>query len=84
MARSRNMRTGLRDMPLVTTAASTRVLLEGTSLPRMAPNLAESQHAQIRDMILSNRRRFLLASSTCRQLADTSPNRLTEDTFWLP
>ena len=28
---------------------------ESKSLPRMAPNLAESQHAQIRDMILSNR-----------------------------
>lgn len=29
--------------------------LEGTSLSRVAPNLAESQHAQIRDVILSNR-----------------------------
>lgn len=50
------MRTGLKDMPLgpLTMAASTRVFLEGTSLSRMAPNLAESQHAQIRDMILSN------------------------------
>lgn len=36
-------------------APSTRVLLEHSSLPRMAPNLAESQHAQIRDMILSSR-----------------------------
>ena len=50
------MRTGLRDMLLVllTMAASTRVLLEGTSLSRIAPNLAESQHTQIRDIILSN------------------------------
>jgi len=40
---------------LLTMAASTRVLLEGTSFPRMASNLAESQHAQIRDMILSKR-----------------------------
>ncbi len=30
------------------------VSLEGKSLPRMAPNLSESQHAQIRDMILDN------------------------------
>src|SRR5450432_4643495 len=29
--------------------------LEVHSLPRMAPNLAESQHAQIRDMVLDNR-----------------------------
>jgi len=50
------MRTDLRNMPtvLLTMAGSTRVLHEDTSFPRMAPNLAESQHAQIRDMILSN------------------------------
>jgi hypothetical protein len=29
--------------------------LKVNSLPRMAPNPAESQHAQIRDMLLSNR-----------------------------
>ena len=50
---SYNMRTGLRNMPLVllTIATSTKVSRsKGKSLPRMAPNLAESQHAQIRDM----------------------------------
>jgi hypothetical protein len=42
---------------LFTMEASTKVArsLKVNSLPRMAPNLAESQHAQIRDMILSNR-----------------------------
>jgi hypothetical protein len=52
------MRSGLRHITLVlsTTAASTKVSRSKViSLPRMAPNLAESQHAQIRDMILSNR-----------------------------
>jgi hypothetical protein len=29
--------------------------LEGKSMPRMAPNLADSQQAQIRDMLLDNR-----------------------------
>jgi hypothetical protein len=45
------MRTGLRNVLLVVNG---NVSLEGKTLPRMAPNLAESQHAQIRDMILSN------------------------------
>jgi hypothetical protein len=45
-------------MPLVLlTIASVdeSVSLEGKSLLRMALNLSESQHAQIRDMILDNR-----------------------------
>jgi hypothetical protein len=52
------MRSGLRHITLVlsTMAASTKVSRSKViSLLRMAPNLAESQHAQIRDMILSNR-----------------------------
>jgi transposase len=52
------MCSGLRHTTLVlsTMAASTKVSRSKViSLPRMAPNLAESQHAQIRDMILSNR-----------------------------
>src|SRR3982074_2730507 len=52
------MCTGLRNMLLVllTMAASTKVSRSKVkSLLTTAPNLAESQHAQIRDMILSNR-----------------------------
>ena len=33
--------------------------------PRMAPNLAESQHAQIRDMLLSNRPPAEIADAVC-------------------
>jgi hypothetical protein len=40
---------------LFTMAASTKVARSVYSLPRMALNLAESQHVQIRDMLLSNR-----------------------------
>jgi hypothetical protein len=52
------MRSGLRHITLVlsTMAASTKVSRSKViSLPRMAPNLAESLHAQIRYIILSNR-----------------------------
>jgi hypothetical protein len=46
-----NTRTGIGDtsIPLghFTVAASTRVLLDGTSLPRMAPTLADSQNAYL-------------------------------------
>ena len=49
---------GLRHITLILSmmAASTKVSRSKViSLPRMAPNLAESQHVQIRDMILDNR-----------------------------
>ena len=41
-------------MPPVLFSVDERGSLKVHSLPRMAPNLAESQHAQIRDMLLSN------------------------------
>jgi hypothetical protein len=51
------MRSGLRHITLVlsTIAALTKVSCSKViSLLRIAPNLAELQHVQIRDMILSN------------------------------
>jgi hypothetical protein len=45
---------GLRNMPPILFIVDESDSLKVNSLSRMAPNLAESQHAQIRDMLLSN------------------------------